>query len=247
MQCAYLERDEERPPRAALAGHRLPEHLARRRRRPQLEPTRVLAQRDHAATELPETQDRLTSLGPELGWSASGLTWIGPGFGTDVGIGVGFGLWRRRAACPGGSGKAALSARSASSSASPGAGAALYEKACVHPRLRRPLPVAKPSIDRLPAASQVAAPSPHHHQREDSHPGVVGCRVRASSPPRMGTDLLRGMLSTERTRGVGENFTRGPVFRRRPHNDSKLSPLPATPICRSAPGCNETTFALQHP
>ena len=99
MQCAYLERDEERPPRAALAGHRLPEHLARRRRRrrPQLEPTRVLAQRDHAATELPETQDRLTSLGPELGWSASGLTWIGPGFGTDVGIGVGFGLWRRRA------------------------------------------------------------------------------------------------------------------------------------------------------
>ena len=99
------------------------------------------------------------------------------------------------AARPGGSGKAALSSRSASSSASPGAGATLYEKACVHPRLRRPLPVAKPSIDRPPAASQVAAPSPHHQQREDSHPAVIGCRVRASRPPRRGTDLLRGMVS----------------------------------------------------
>lgn len=98
------------------------------------------------------------------------------------------------AARPGGSGKAALSSRSASSSASPGVGAALYEKACVHPRLRRPLPVAKPSIDRPPAASHVAAPSPHHQQREDSHPGVVGCRVRASRPPRRGTDLVRGMV-----------------------------------------------------
>lgn len=67
MQGTCLECDEERPPRAALAGHRLPEHLARRRRRrrPQLEPAYVLAQRDNAAAELPETQDRLTTLRPE--------------------------------------------------------------------------------------------------------------------------------------------------------------------------------------
>jgi hypothetical protein len=114
------------------------------------------------------------------------------------------------AARPGGSGKAALSSRSASSSASPGVGAALYEKACVHPRLRRPLPVAKPSIDRPPAASHVAAPSPHHQQREDSHPGVVGCRVRASRPPRRGTDLVRGMVfpvvKVSARRAPGEPF-----------------------------------------
>ena len=67
MQGTCLECDEERPPRAALAGHRLPEHLARRRRRrrPQLEPAYVLAQRDNAAAELPETHDRLTTLRPE--------------------------------------------------------------------------------------------------------------------------------------------------------------------------------------
>jgi hypothetical protein len=68
MQRTYLERDEERPPRAVLADQHLPEHLARRRRRrrPQLEPARILAQGDHAAAELPEPQDRLTSLRPEL-------------------------------------------------------------------------------------------------------------------------------------------------------------------------------------